>query len=110
MNRTSIDMGIAAIEDKEYFEETVGKIIKTREWTAKELKKLGFSFNESRANFIFATHESVSAKDIYNALREAHIYVRYFAKPRIDNHLRITIGTPKEMEQFIDFLKDYLKK
>ncbi len=110
MNRTSIEMGIAAIEDKAYFEETVGKIIKTRAWTANELTKLGFSFNESHTNFIFATHESVPAKEIYTALRTAHIYVRYFAKSRIDNHLRITIGTQKEMEKLIDFLRAYLKK
>lgn len=110
MNRTSIEMGIAAIEDKAYFEETVGKIIETRAWTANELKKLGFSFNESHTNFIFATHESVPAKEIYAALRGAHIYVRYFAKPRIDNHLRITIGTQKEMEKLIDFLRAYLRK
>lgn len=110
MNRTAIEMGVAAIEDKAYFEDMVGKIIKTRQWTGEELRKLGFSFNESHANFIFATHESVPAKEIYMALREAHIYVRYFAKPRIDNHLRITIGTQEEMERLIDFLREFLKK
>lgn len=110
MNRTSIETGIAAIEDKEYFEETVGKIIATREWTAEELKKLGFSFRESHTNFIFAAHECVPAKKIYMALREANIYVRYFAKPRIDNYLRITIGTQDEMKKLIDFLREYLKK
>ena len=110
MNRTAIETGVAAVEDKAYFEETVGKIVTTRAWTAAELKKLGFSFNESQANFIFATHESVPAKEIYQALREAHIYVRYFAKPRIDNHLRITIGTQEEMEKFVGFLREYLSK
>jgi histidinol-phosphate aminotransferase len=110
MNRTAILTGVAAMNDKEYFEITRDKIIKTREWTAAELKKLGFSFNESKTNFIFATHESVPAKEIYQALRDAHIYVRYFAKPRIDNHLRISIGTQEEMEKLIRFLKDYLYK
>lgn len=110
MNRAAIETGVAAVEDKAYFEETVGKIVTTRAWTAAELKKLGFSFNESQANFIFATHESVPAKEIYQALREAHIYVRYFAKPRIDNHLRITIGTQEEMEKFVGFLREYLSK
>ena len=110
MNRAAIETGVAAVEDKAYFEETVGKIVTTRAWTAAELKKLGFSFNESQANFIFATHESVPAKELYQALREAHIYVRYFAKPRIDNHLRITIGTQEEMEKFVGFLREYLSK
>lgn len=110
MNRTAIETGIAAIKDQSYFEETVGKIVSVREWAGAELKKLGFSFHESRANFIFAAHETVSAKELYQALRQAHIYVRYFDKPRINNYLRITIGTQKEMEHLIDFLGKYLKK
>ena len=76
----------------------------------KELAALGFSFGDSKSNFIFATHEKVPAKQIFEALREKHIYVRYFAKPRIDNYLRISIGTPEEMEKLIGFLKEYLKE
>lgn len=110
MNRTSILMGVAAIQDKEYFEETVRKIVETREWTKRELEKLGFSFRDSKSNFIFASHESVPAKELFLALREKHIYVRYFSAQRISNYLRITIGTQKEMETFIAFLKNYLEK
>lgn len=108
MNRTSLAVGVAAIQDREYFEETCRKIINTREWTQKELKALGFTFQDSKANFIFAAHESCPAKQIFEALRKQHIYVRYFEKPRIDNYLRITIGTREEMEQLIRFLKEYL--
>lgn len=97
------------MEDKAYFEESCNKIIATREWTKTELKKLGFSFQDSKANFIFATHESCSAKELFEALREKHIYVRYFPKDRIDNHLRITIGTDEEMKKLIEFLTEYLK-
>lgn len=110
MNRTSIAAGVAAIQDQSYFEETVGKIVSTRAWTARELKELGFSFRESSSNFIFASHESISAKELYQALREAHIYVRYFDKPRINNYLRITIGTQEEMQRLIDFLREYVNK
>lgn len=110
MNRTSIAAGVAAIRDQSYFEATTGKIMETRECTEKELKKLGFSFYESKANFIFATHEQVPAKDLYQALRKAHIYVRYFDKPRINDYLRITIGTEADMQRLMDFLKNYLKK
>lgn len=110
MNRTSIAAGVAAIRDQAYFEETCAKIIDTREWTKKELKKLGFYFEDSRANFIFAAHESCPAEKLFRALREHHMYVRYFPGGRTDNHLRITIGTRKEMELFIDFVKEYLKK
>lgn len=108
LNQTALALGVKAIEDKAYFEETREKIIKTREWTKEELKKLGFSFGNSKSNFIFATHESVPAKQIFEALREQNIYVRYFAKPRIDNYLRISIGTQEEMERFISFLQQYL--
>ena len=80
----------------------------TPNYTQEELKKLGFSFEDSKSNFIFATHKSVPARKIFQALRERHIYVRYFEKPRIDNYLRITIGTREEMQMLFDFLKDYL--
>lgn len=108
MNRPSLAAGVACLENDTYFKETVGKIIQTREWTKEQLKKLGFSFPDSYANFIFATHASVPAAEIYEALRAQDIFVRYFKKPGIDNYLRITIGTPEEMETFISFLTDYL--
>ena len=109
MNRTSILAGVEAVRDEAYFRETCRKIIKTREWTKKELTELGFTFQDSMANFIFASHKTCPAKELYKALREEHIYVRYFDKERIDNHLRITIGTEEEMEKLIEFLKKYLK-
>ena len=109
MDRTTIVAGVASMKDRAYFEECCRKIMATREWTKTELKKLGFSFQDSKANFIFATHESCPAKELFGALREKHIYVRYFPKDRIDNHLRITIGTDEEMKKLIAFLKEYLK-
>lgn len=109
MNQTAIALGTAAVEDQEYFETIVNKVVETREWTKKELKALGFSFGDSKANFIFATHESCPAKELFQALREANIIVRYFNKPRIDNYLRISIGTQEEMETMICFLKEYLE-
>mgnify|MGYP000769691698 FL=1 len=110
MNRTSIAAGVAAIKDQEYFLETCGKIIETREWTKKELRKLGFYFEESKANFIFAAHKNCPAEKLFQVLREQHIYVRYFPGGRTGNHLRITIGTRNEMEVFINFVGEYLKK
>lgn len=110
MDQTALVMGAAAVNDREYFEETVHKVVETREWTKRELTKLGFTFGDSKANFIFAAHESCPAKELYEALRKENIFVRYFAKPRIDNYLRITIGTREEMETFVLFLNKYLKK
>lgn len=109
MNQTSLAYGKASVLDEEYFKETCDKIIKTREWTKQELTSLGFTFPDSQANFIFATHPDYAAKDIFQALRTKDIYVRYFNKPRIDNYLRITIGTDEEMQALIAFLKDYMK-
>lgn len=108
MNQTALALGVEAIHDKAYFEETTAKIIATREWTKQELRKLGFSFGDSKSNFIFATHKSVPAREIFEALRKENIYVRYFSKERIDNYLRISIGTQAEMETLITFLKNYL--
>ena len=110
LNQTALSLGVQAIKDREYFEKTCEKVIATREWTKCELKKLGFSFGDSMSNFIFATHERVPAKEIFEALREHNIFVRYFSKPRIDNYLRISIGTQQEMEHLIAFLTDYLKE
>ena len=108
MNQAAITLGAVSLEDEDYFQEHVAKIIHTRTWVGEELKKLHFSFPDSSSNFLFITHESVKAKDIFEALREQDIYVRYFDKPRIDNYLRVTIGTDEQMQLFIDFLKNYL--
>mgnify|MGYP000634592533 FL=1 len=109
MDRTALAAGAASVKNQEYFKKTCRKIIETREWTKKELKALGFHFEDSMANFIFASHESCPAEELFQALRSRHIYVRYFPKGRTSNHLRITIGTQKEMEILIAFLKEYLK-
>lgn len=109
MNQTALALGVEAVRDKEYFEETRQKVIATREWTKGELRKLGFSFGDSMSNFIFATHEKVPAKEIFEALRKEHIFVRYFSKERISNYLRISIGTQQEMETLVQFLTDYLQ-
>ena len=110
MNEPSIVMGKAVLADEDYFQETRKKIIETREWFKEEMKKIGFSFADSKANFIFAAHESVAAKEIFEAAKKNKIYVRYFDKPRINNYLRITIGTKQEMEVLLDFLKKYVKR
>ena len=108
LNQTALVLGVQAIRDREYFEETCAKVIATREWTKCELKKLGFSFGDSMSNFIFATHERVPAKEIFEVLREHNLFVRYFSKPRISNYLRISIGTQQEMERLTAFLAVFL--
>ena len=110
MNQTSLLCGVEAVKDKRYFEECVEKIVRTREWTLEELKKLGFVCMDSKANFIFAMHPEYEAKELFEALKERDIYVRYWGSRRIEQYLRITVGTREEMEVFLAFLKDYMKK
>lgn len=97
--------GLLAIEDEDYFRKTTGQIVETREWTKERLTELGFSFGDSKTNFIFAKHATVDAEEIFAKLREKHIFVRHFNSERIKNYLRISIGTREEMEKFIDELK-----
>lgn len=108
MDQWTISCGAAAVEDEAYFRETLDKIIATRAWVKKELEALGFTMPDSKSNFLFISHRSVPARELFEALREEHIYVRYFDKPRIDNMLRVTIGTDEQMERFVAFLKEYL--
>lgn len=108
MNAPALALGAAAFEDRAYFEQIVARIVATRERMKQELAALGFTFGDSRANFLFVTHREAAAKDLFEALKRENIYVRYFNKPRIDNYLRITIGTDAEMDTLIAFLKQYL--
>lgn len=105
MNMPSIILGKESILDDEYFKDTVAKVIDTREWFKEEIEKLGFSCPPSAANFLFITHNSLEAKYIFEKAKENKIFVRFFDKSRINNHLRVTIGTREEMEVFLEFLK-----
>jgi histidinol-phosphate aminotransferase len=109
MNQTSIYAGVAAIEDNVYFKDIISKIKNTRENAKKRMAELGFSFTDSKTNFLFVTHKSVCAEKIFDELKKRKIYVRYFKKPRIDNYLRITIGTDEEMEQLYKALKEIIE-
>ena len=108
MDQLTLVLGVEAIKDDTYFREITEKIIETREWAKEELTRLGFDFKDSRANFIFASHKTIPAREIFQALREQHIYVRYFDKPRIDNYLRITIGTREQMQKMFAFLEQWI--
>lgn len=110
MNQAAIACGVEAVKDKEYFETQVQKIIDTREWTKEELRKLGFEFPDSKSNFIFVKHSKISVKNLFEALKKENIYVRFLGGARIQEYLRISIGTREEMETLISFLKDYLEK
>lgn len=109
MNQNSLRVGIEAVKDKKYFEDTLAKIIRTRENSKLRLEELGFICTDSKTNFLFVTHKTHSAKEIFEALKERDIFVRYFSTPGIDNYLRITIGTEEEMNALTGALKEILK-
>ncbi len=108
MNRPSLEVGAAAVEDDAYFKEVCSKIIDTRERVKPEFAKLGFEFTDSQANFIFARHKTVPGKEIFDKLRERGIIVRRWDAHRIADHLRITIGTDEEMDKLLEALKEIL--
>ena len=110
VNRLSIETGVASVQDEEYFRSTLKKIVATRENVSAQMKQLGFEVLKSQTNFLFVTHPQFAAKAIFEYLREKGIYIRYFNKPRIDNYLRITIGTDEEMSQMIEQIKAFMNK
>lgn len=109
MNYPAIELATASVLDVDYWKETVAKLVKTREWTKKELKRLGFVFGDSMSNFIFASHPKKKAIEIFSALKEKNIYVRYWNKPRINEFMRISIGTDEDMQTLIETLEEILK-
>ena len=110
MNQTSLVCGVEAVKDQAYFEACVNKIIETREWAKEELKNLGFHCLDSKSNFIFAMHPDYDAKELFEALKENDIYVRFWGSERIEQYMRITVGTREEMETMFAFLKKYMNK
>lgn len=110
MNKTSLVLGVEAVNDKAYFEETVQKIVDTREWAKEEFRALGFVFPEPSANFIFVKHPEYSAREMFAALKEEGIFVRFWGRARIEEYMRVTIGTREEMEALFAFLRNYMNK
>ncbi|MGA1824055.1 MAG: histidinol-phosphate transaminase [bacterium] len=90
-----------ALEDIEYMRANSKKIIQVREQYTEVLKKLGFFVIPSASNFIFVKHEKVPARELYEYLFNQNVFVRYFDLRRIDEYLRITIGTEEQMQRFI---------
>lgn len=98
MNTAALELGAAAVQDEAYFAACCQKIVKTRQRAEEELTKRGFAFPKSGANFIFASHKTIPAREIFERLKENDIYVRWWDKERINNYLRITVGTDEQME------------
>lgn len=99
---------LAALNDTAYFDQTCKAIIKSREQLSLDLQSMGFDVLPSTANFVFARHRVVDATRLAAALREKHILVRHFRIPRIDQFLRITIGTDSDCRRLCTALTNIL--
>ncbi len=109
INRLTQLAGTAAMAENDYYMSNCKRIADTREYTTHELRGMGFEVLGSKANFIFAKHESISGIDIYTKLRENGILVRHFTDERIKDYNRITIGSEEEMKTFVDTMKKIVK-
>jgi len=108
LDRLAIVGAVAAIEDDAHFADCCQKVIATRDTLTAELADLGFEVLPSAANFIFARHPQRDAAELAKALRERSIIVRHFKLPRIDQFLRITVGTDGECKALTEALGEIL--
>jgi len=108
LDRLAITGGTAAMEDQAHFEQTRQAVIASRERLTRDLKGLGLDVLPSSANFIFARHPERDASELAAALRARSIIVRHFRQPRIDQFLRITIGTDTQCEALVTALREIL--
>ena len=109
INRLTLKAGKAALEDEAYFEKTCAAIVETRSWTKQQLEARGFTVLNSRTNFLFASTGKKGGGELYRKLKEKGVLVRHFDAPRITDWLRITIGTPEDMEALLRALDEILE-
>jgi len=98
-----------ALEDNMYFNEIRSKVINTREKAKIHLADMGFTVLDSKANFLFISHSSMAAERLFKELRDRGILVRYFNRARIDNFLRVSIGTDEEIDIFLNAVEQIIK-
>jgi histidinol-phosphate aminotransferase len=105
VDRLALTGAREAIKDDNYFQETRSKIMRSRERVSARLTEMGFKVIPSQANFIFISSKQCPGHVLFQRLRGKGILVRYFDKPKIDNFIRVTIGTDEEMDCFLEEIK-----
>lgn len=110
LDRLAILTGSASMRDKAYFRECTGRIIATRERTAKSLKALGCAMTDSLTNFLFVRLPGVSGGTAQRKLREKGILVRWFDREPIRDYLRVTVGSDEEMAAFVRAVKEIISE
>lgn len=106
INRLTLVAGVAALEENDYYVDKCNEIIKNREYTTEELKKLGFTLTDSKANFVFAQCDWIDGEELYKRLKSKGILVRHFCAEKIKNYNRITIGTLEQMKALINAVSE----
>jgi len=94
------------MSDVGYFEKTRKKIIRTREWVSTELVRLGFEVLSSSTNFLCMSSKTIPGNVLYDELKRQGVLVRHFGKERINNFIRVSIGTDKDMRRFLNILRE----
>lgn len=110
LDRIALAASVAAMEDHDHFEQATRKVVLVRQWLAQQLGTIGFEVLPSAANFVFARHPGHDAGELVRALRQEGILVRHFQAPRIDQFLRITVGTQEDCERLCNTLSEVLLK
>ena len=110
INTLSVKAAAAAIADNEYYDDKISQIVATREKVQNQLRELGFNCTDSKSNFIFASSDKISAADLAAELRKKNILVRYFNKAKIDNYLRITVGSAEDMQTLVNSITEILEE
>ena len=108
VNSLTKAVGLASLQEQDYYDNNCKEIIATREYTVQELKKLGFEMTDSKTNFLFARHPKLPGKQLYLDLKTRGILVRHFDKPRIADYNRITIGTRGQMDTLLNTLREMI--
>lgn len=109
INRLTLLAGEASIDDEKYFRDNINKIIENREYTSKELKNMDFEVLPSKTNFVFARSKNIDGERLYKLLKKNGILVRHFNKKRIEDFIRVTIGTKEQMRAFVSKVKFILE-
>lgn len=109
VNRMTEFAGVAALTENRYYMDNAQTIIRNRQWTVEQLRSLGFTVLDSKANFVFAKSQQIDGEDLYQQLKQRGVLVRHFAKPRIAQYNRITVGTMAQMEKLIQTIKEILE-
>ena len=110
VNSMTMAAGIGALEDDAYFRNNCLAIMENREWTRTALQELDFTILDSVSNFLFAKPSKIPGGELYRKLKEKGVLVRHFAKPRLSDYIRITVGSKEQMEVFLEKVKEILEE